>query len=135
MNKLDWLVWMASFLGVLFISVEIGLGIAIGLAILIVIYESAFPNTALVGRIPGTTIWRNIKQYPNVRERTGKHMGGGSWGSVRGCKSVDTIPLPYVAWLAFAPARGAWLTCRSSLFLHSLCPTGPAGARPAGVPH
>ncbi|PNW70519.1 hypothetical protein CHLRE_17g723350v5 [Chlamydomonas reinhardtii] len=66
-NKLDWLVWMASFLGVLFISVEIGLGIAIGLAILIVIYESAFPNTALVGRIPGTTIWRNIKQYPNAQ--------------------------------------------------------------------
>ncbi|KXZ44585.1 hypothetical protein GPECTOR_65g203 [Gonium pectorale] len=66
-NKLDFLVWMASFLGVLFISVEIGLGIAIGLAVLIVVYESAFPNTALVGRIPGTNIWRNIKQYPHAQ--------------------------------------------------------------------
>lgn len=34
-NKLDFLVWMASFLGTLFISIEIGLGIAIGLAMLI----------------------------------------------------------------------------------------------------
>ncbi|KAG2489555.1 hypothetical protein HYH03_012006 [Edaphochlamys debaryana] len=66
-NKLDLFVWMASFLGVLFISVEIGLGIAIGLAVLIVIYESAFPHTALVGRIPGTSIWRNIKQYPQAQ--------------------------------------------------------------------
>ncbi|GFR50731.1 hypothetical protein Agub_g12988 [Astrephomene gubernaculifera] len=64
-NKLDFIVWMASFLGTLFISIEIGLGIAIGLAMLIVIYESAFPHTALLGRIPGSGVYRNIKQYPN----------------------------------------------------------------------
>ncbi len=67
-NKLDWLVWMASFLGTLFISIEIGLGISIGLALLIVIYESAFPHMALLGRIPGTGVYRNIKQYPKVRQ-------------------------------------------------------------------
>ncbi|GIL90343.1 hypothetical protein Vretimale_18206 [Volvox reticuliferus] len=66
-NKLDFLVWMASFLGVLFISIEIGLGIAIGLALLIVIYESAFPHTALLGRISGSSVYRNIKQYPNAQ--------------------------------------------------------------------
>ncbi|GLC36560.1 Proton/sulfate cotransporter 2 [Pleodorina starrii] len=66
-NKLDFLVWMASFLGVLFISIEIGLGIAIGLALLIVIYESAFPHTAMVGRIPGSSVYRNVKQYPNAQ--------------------------------------------------------------------
>ncbi|EFJ51511.1 hypothetical protein VOLCADRAFT_79619 [Volvox carteri f. nagariensis] len=66
-NKLDFLVWMASFLGVLFISIEIGLGIAIGLALLIVIYESAFPHTAQLGRIPGSSVYRNVKQYPNAQ--------------------------------------------------------------------
>ncbi|KAG2497041.1 hypothetical protein HYH03_005043 [Edaphochlamys debaryana] len=66
-NKLDFLVWMASFLGTLFISIEIGLGIAIGLAMLIVIYESAFPHTALLGRIPGSGVYRNVKQYPNAQ--------------------------------------------------------------------
>ncbi|KAG2433274.1 hypothetical protein HXX76_008342 [Chlamydomonas incerta] len=63
-NKLDFLVWMASFLGTLFISIEIGLGIAIGLAMLIVIYESAFPHTAMLGRIPASGVYRNVKQYP-----------------------------------------------------------------------
>ncbi|KXZ46976.1 hypothetical protein GPECTOR_39g470 [Gonium pectorale] len=66
-NKLDFLVWMASFLGTLFISIEIGLGIAIGLAMLIVIYESAFPHTALLGRIPGSGVYRNVKQYKDAQ--------------------------------------------------------------------
>jgi len=65
-NKFDFLVWLASFLGVLFISVEIGLAIALGLAVAIVIYESAFPHTALLGRIPNTGVYRNVKQYPDA---------------------------------------------------------------------
>eukprot|EP00201_Polytomella_parva_P011035 CAMPEP_0175054308 /NCGR_PEP_ID=MMETSP0052_2-20121109/9431_1 /TAXON_ID=51329 ORGANISM="Polytomella parva, Strain SAG 63-3" /NCGR_SAMPLE_ID=MMETSP0052_2 /ASSEMBLY_ACC=CAM_ASM_000194 /LENGTH=690 /DNA_ID=CAMNT_0016318985 /DNA_START=40 /DNA_END=2112 /DNA_ORIENTATION=+ len=65
-NKFDFLVWLASFFGVLFITVEIGLAIALGLAIAIVIYESAFPHTALLGRIPNTGVYRNVKQYPDA---------------------------------------------------------------------
>jgi len=65
-SKLDWLCWMASFLGTLFISVEIGLGIAIGLALLLAVYQTAFPHTAVLGRVPGSTVYRNIKQYPNA---------------------------------------------------------------------
>merc|ERR1712157_124510 len=44
MNKVDFLVWMASFFGTLFLGAELGLIIAIGLALLFVIYESAFPQ-------------------------------------------------------------------------------------------
>lgn len=66
-NKLDFMVWCASFFGVLFAGIEIGLGIAIGLAVLIVVYESAFPHTALLGRIPGTGVYRNVKQYPQAQ--------------------------------------------------------------------
>ncbi|PNH07849.1 Proton/sulfate cotransporter 2 [Tetrabaena socialis] len=66
-NKLDFFIWMAAFLGTLFISIEIGLGIAIGLAILVVVYESAFPHTAMLGRIPGSGVYRNVKQYPQAQ--------------------------------------------------------------------
>ena len=81
-NKLDFMVWCASFFGVLFAGIEIGLGIAIGLAVLIVIYESAFPHTALLGRIPGTGVYRNVKQYPQVGAAAGtagpvQDQGGG----------------------------------------------------------
>lgn len=47
------------------LGVVVGLAIAIGLALLIVIYESAFPHTALLGRVGNTTIYRNVKQFPN----------------------------------------------------------------------
>lgn len=47
------------------LGVGTGLAIAIGLALLIVIYESAFPHTALLGRVGNTTIYRNVKQFPN----------------------------------------------------------------------
>jgi sulfate transporter 4 len=64
-RKLDWVVWMTSFLSTMFLGVEMGLAISIGLALLIVIYESAFPHTALLGRVGNTTIYRNVKQFPN----------------------------------------------------------------------
>ncbi len=51
MNKLDLLVWLAACLSVLFISVEIGLAIAIGLAVMLALYQSAFPHTAVLGKL------------------------------------------------------------------------------------
>jgi sulfate transporter 4 len=44
--------------------VEIGLAIAVIVSLLIVIYESAYPHTSVLGRLPGTSIYRNVKQYP-----------------------------------------------------------------------
>ena len=65
-NKMDFLVWLVSFTCTLFLGAEYGLGIAVGLALLHVIYESAFPNVPALGRLPGTTVYRNVKQYPQA---------------------------------------------------------------------
>lgn len=54
---------MFAFLGTLFLGIELGLGIAIGLSLFLVIFESAYPHTAILGRLPGTTEYRNIKNY------------------------------------------------------------------------
>ena len=62
-NKLDLLVFLASCFGTLFYSIEVGLAIAIGLAVLMALYQTAFPHTAVLGKVPGSTIYRNIKQY------------------------------------------------------------------------
>ena len=48
------LCWLASCLGTLFISIEIGLAISVGLAIALALYQSAFPHTAVLGRINGS---------------------------------------------------------------------------------
>ena len=65
-HKFDFGVWMVAFLGTLFLGVEIGLAIAVAVSLMLVIYESAFPHTAVLGRLPGTTVYRNIKQYPGA---------------------------------------------------------------------
>lgn len=70
-HKFDFLVWMVSFCGTMFLGVEIGLVIAVGLSLLLVLYESAYPHTAVLGRLPGSTVYRNVKQYPEAERYEG----------------------------------------------------------------
>jgi sulfate transporter 4 len=51
-------VWLTAFLCTLFLGVELGLAISIGLALLIVIMESAFPHSAVLGRLEKSTVYR-----------------------------------------------------------------------------
>ena len=62
-HKFDFGVWSFAFIGTLFLGVELGLGIAVGVSLVLVIFESAYPHTAILGRLPGTTEYRNIKNY------------------------------------------------------------------------
>jgi sulfate transporter 4 len=70
-HKFDFWVWMIACMGTMFLGVEIGLAIAVGVSLLLVIYESAYPHTAQLGRLPGTTIYRNVKQYPEAERYEG----------------------------------------------------------------
>ncbi|KAI7843852.1 hypothetical protein COHA_002403 [Chlorella ohadii] len=65
-NKFDWLVWVTSFLCTLFLGVEIGIGIGVGVSLVVVIYRTAFPRITTLGRLPGTSIFRSTKQYPEA---------------------------------------------------------------------
>lgn len=62
-HKFDFSVWMTAFFGTLFLGVELGLGISVGLSLMLVIFESAYPHTVELGRLPGTSEYRNVKQY------------------------------------------------------------------------
>ena len=70
-HKFDFSVWLVAFLGTLFLGVELGLGIAVGISLLLVIFESAYPHTAVLGRLSGTHQYRNIKQYPDAEQYDG----------------------------------------------------------------
>lgn len=67
-NKFDWLVFNAAMLGVWFAGVELGLAIAIGLSVALTLYKSAFPHTAVLGHLPGTTVYRSVKQYASAKQ-------------------------------------------------------------------
>lgn len=67
-KKLDFLLWLVAAVGTAFAGVEIGIAIAVGLSLVFVLYESARPRTAILGRLPGDTpVYRNVKQYPEAR--------------------------------------------------------------------
>eukprot|EP00933_Yihiella_yeosuensis_P006064 TRINITY_DN11070_c1_g3_i1.p1 TRINITY_DN11070_c1_g3~~TRINITY_DN11070_c1_g3_i1.p1 ORF type:complete len:878 (+),score=151.23 TRINITY_DN11070_c1_g3_i1:168-2801(+) len=71
-KKHDFFLWVSAFTGTLFLGVLPGIGLAVGLSLVIVIYESVRPQIMILWRIPGTTIYRNVKQessgafLPNV---------------------------------------------------------------------
>lgn len=73
-HKFDFGVWMCAFLGVTLLGVEMGLAISVGVSLLLIIYESAFPHTAVLGRLPGSNVYRNVKQYPQAERYDGLVM-------------------------------------------------------------
>lgn len=71
-KKNDFVLWVVAFLGTMLLGVLLGICLAVLLSLSIVIYESVRPQITILWRIPGTTIYRNVKQessgafIPNV---------------------------------------------------------------------
>ncbi|GMI91842.1 sulfate transporter 3;4, SULTR-like P Distribution Transporter [Hibiscus trionum] len=62
-DKLDFLACISSFFGVLFISVPLGLGIAVGVSVFKILLHVTRPNTVVLGNIPRTQIYQNLHRY------------------------------------------------------------------------
>ncbi|KAM7492091.1 hypothetical protein LguiA_035012 [Lonicera macranthoides] len=65
-DKKDFLLWTITSATTLFLGIEIGVLVGVGFSLAFVIHESANPHIAVLGRLPGTTIYRNIQQYPEA---------------------------------------------------------------------
>ncbi|XP_042006096.1 sulfate transporter 1.3-like [Salvia splendens] len=70
-DRFDFVACMGAFLGVVFISVEIGLLIAVSISFAKLLLQVTRPRTALLGKIPGTNVYRNIQQYPEATKVAG----------------------------------------------------------------
>ncbi|XP_051145518.1 probable sulfate transporter 3.3 [Andrographis paniculata] len=62
-DKFDFVVMLCAFLGVLFISVQNGLAIAVGISIFKILLQVTRPKTVMLGNIPGTDIYRDVRHY------------------------------------------------------------------------
>ncbi|KAJ0987375.1 hypothetical protein J5N97_005731 [Dioscorea zingiberensis] len=65
-DKMDFLACIGAFFGVIFISVEIGLLIAVVISFLKILLQITRPRIALLGTLPRTSIYRDIDQYPDA---------------------------------------------------------------------
>ncbi|KAH6778218.1 slufate transporter 2 [Perilla frutescens var. hirtella] len=70
-DKLDFMVCLGAFFGVLFGSVEIGLLVAVVMSFGKVIVTSIKPSTEILGKLPGTDLFCNTLQYPIANKISG----------------------------------------------------------------
>ncbi|CAL8997296.1 unnamed protein product [Prunus brigantina] len=70
-DKFDFVACMGAFFGVIFASVEIGLLIAVSISFAKILLQVTRPRTAILGKIPNTTVYRNIQQYPEASKVPG----------------------------------------------------------------
>ncbi|XP_064973020.1 sulfate transporter 1.3 isoform X2 [Musa acuminata AAA Group] len=70
-DKFDFIACMGAFFGVVFVSVEIGLLVAVSISLAKILLQVTRPRTALLGNLPGTTIYRNMEQYPEATKVPG----------------------------------------------------------------
>ncbi|KAJ7965669.1 Sulfate transporter 1.1 [Quillaja saponaria] len=70
-DKFDFVACMGAFFGVVFVSVEIGLLIAVSISFAKILLQVTRPRTAILGKIPRTTVYRNIRQYPEANRVPG----------------------------------------------------------------
>lgn len=65
-DKFDFVICMAAFFGVAFISMDVGLMLSVGLALLRALLYVARPASSKLGNIPDTDLYRDVEQYPSA---------------------------------------------------------------------
>jgi sulfate permease, SulP family len=65
-DKSDFAMLIATFLITLTLGIETGIISGMVLSLLVVIYRASRPHMAQLGRVPGTTIFRNINRFNNL---------------------------------------------------------------------
>ncbi|NLA37494.1 MAG: sulfate permease [Actinobacteria bacterium] len=70
-RRVDFAALLVTFLATLLIGVEPGLAIGLGFSLVMFIYRSSNPHTTELGRVEGTSEFRNVDRWPT---RTSDHI-------------------------------------------------------------
>jgi SulP family sulfate permease len=65
-DRHDGAVLLATAAGVLLLGIEVGLTAGVVLSLLLYIWRASRPHLAVLGRLPGTEHFRNVKRYQNL---------------------------------------------------------------------
>lgn len=68
-DKRDFLMLIVTFVATLALGIEQGIGIGVILSLAMVIYRSAYPHMAVLGKMPGTPVYRNVTRFREAEER------------------------------------------------------------------
>ncbi|KAI3954311.1 hypothetical protein MKW92_044276 [Papaver armeniacum] len=70
-DKYDFCICMSAYLGVIFLSMDVGLMISIGLSIIRALLCVARPPISNLGNVSNSAMYRDIEQYPSVEKVPG----------------------------------------------------------------
>nr|WP_315465120.1 sulfate permease [uncultured Rhodoferax sp.] len=62
-DRADALAWLGTALGVLTLGLDTGIAMGIGLSLTTLLWRSSAPHIAVLGRLPGTSTFRNVERY------------------------------------------------------------------------
>ncbi|KAK9754976.1 Sulfate permease family [Popillia japonica] len=80
LSKLDAAIWMVTFVGVVFVSIDIGLLVGVIMSLVTIFLLGMKPYTCLLGSVPHTDLYVDIKRYKGAEEIPGLkifHYQGG----------------------------------------------------------
>uniref|UniRef100_A0A4W3IEH5 Solute carrier family 26 member 4 n=1 Tax=Callorhinchus milii TaxID=7868 RepID=A0A4W3IEH5_CALMI len=102
-NKIDCLIWLVTWVASVFLGLDIGLLVGVIFELLTVVLRTQFPVYAVLGNVPNTNIYRNIKTYKNIVEPAGVKIFRFSSPVYFG--SVDYFRNKLIAIVGFNPVR------------------------------
>ncbi len=65
-KRIDGIIALLTFLSTLFIGIQQGILIGIALSVLAILYRISRPHVAILGHIPGTRQYRDIRRFPEA---------------------------------------------------------------------
>lgn len=69
LSRLDAFVWLATFLTVIIVAIDIGLAVGIALSLTCIFIRGMKPYTCLLGNVPKTDFYLDISRYKAVSEK------------------------------------------------------------------
>ena len=71
LNRLDFLLWLVAFSSTLTMGVKPGIALSVSCSLVALIFQGMRPPHALLGRLPGTSNYVDVKRNPNAKQVDG----------------------------------------------------------------
>jgi len=63
-HRLDFFFWAMTFIATITCGASAGVAVGVGVSLLWLLKKVSLPSTAILGRIPGTMVYRNVLRFP-----------------------------------------------------------------------
>jgi SulP family sulfate permease len=70
-DRADLVLLGLTFFGTLTLGIEAGIGLGVAASLLWFVVQTTRPHAAVLGRLPGTTAYRNVERYPEAEQAPG----------------------------------------------------------------